>query len=192
MCWVGARKVTDERLNAGGRGLRDAAQVTDRAMAHTTPQVDSQGYVGEAGAASPLLVGTPTWYSWLETVTSFAFVSAHGRFTARKERPWRAGGYWKAYRKQAGHLQTAYLGKSADLTLDRLTHVARQLAENQVPAAASTPDSAAAASALELLSTKLHIPALRPNLVARPHLIERLEAGLAGPLTLIAAPAGRT
>ncbi|MEZ4656341.1 MAG: LuxR C-terminal-related transcriptional regulator [Caldilineaceae bacterium] len=41
-----------------------------------------------------------------------------------------------------------------------------------------------------ILATKLYIPPTRPNLVARPRLIERLNAGLAGKLTLISAPAG--
>jgi LuxR family maltose regulon positive regulatory protein len=47
-----------------------------------------------------------------------------------------------------------------------------------------------------LLQTKLHIPPVRPKLVARPRLIERLNAGLttrggfARALTLISAPAG--
>jgi LuxR family maltose regulon positive regulatory protein len=49
-----------------------------------------------------------------------------------------------------------------------------------------------------LLQTKLYIPATRPDpaaglrtsLVPRPHLIERLNEGLAGKLTLISAPAG--
>jgi LuxR family maltose regulon positive regulatory protein len=41
-----------------------------------------------------------------------------------------------------------------------------------------------------LLSTKLYIPPPRPDLVARPRLIERLEAGTRGKLTLISAPAG--
>jgi ATP/maltotriose-dependent transcriptional regulator MalT len=43
---------------------------------------------------------------------------------------------------------------------------------------------------VELLSTKLFIPRLRPNLVPRPHLVERINAGLDRKLTLIAAPAG--
>ncbi len=43
---------------------------------------------------------------------------------------------------------------------------------------------------LSLLQTKLHIPALRPTLVARPRLLTRLNAGLQGKLTLVAAPAG--
>ncbi len=41
-----------------------------------------------------------------------------------------------------------------------------------------------------LLSTKLYIPPPRPDLVARPRLTERLEAGTHGKLTLVSAPAG--
>jgi LuxR family transcriptional regulator, maltose regulon positive regulatory protein len=41
-----------------------------------------------------------------------------------------------------------------------------------------------------LVVVKLFLPRLRPNLVSRPHLIERLNAGLHGKLALISAPAG--
>ncbi len=43
-----------------------------------------------------------------------------------------------------------------------------------------------------LLATKLYIPPLRPELVSRPRLIERLNEGLGAgrKLTLVAAPAG--
>lgn len=46
--------------------------------------------------------------------------------------------------------------------------------------------------AFQLLTTKLHRPQARPGLVSRPHLIDRLNAGLAAgcKLTLLAAPAG--
>lgn len=40
------------------------------------------------------------------------------------------------------------------------------------------------------MSTKLHIPALRPGRVLRPRLLQRLNAGLAGKVNLISAPAG--
>jgi LuxR family maltose regulon positive regulatory protein len=45
---------------------------------------------------------------------------------------------------------------------------------------------------MQLLATKLYIPPLRPNLVPRPRLVERLNAGLRSghKLTLISAPAG--
>src|SRR5713101_2942518 len=41
-----------------------------------------------------------------------------------------------------------------------------------------------------LLATKLNIPRLRPNVVLRPRLIERLNEGLHRKLALISAPAG--
>lgn len=41
-----------------------------------------------------------------------------------------------------------------------------------------------------LLTTRLYFPPARPALVPRSRLVERLEKGLSGPLTLISAPAG--
>src|SRR2546422_1240153 len=41
-----------------------------------------------------------------------------------------------------------------------------------------------------ILATKLYIPRLRPHVVIRPRLLERLNEGLHCKLTLIAAPAG--
>ena len=41
-----------------------------------------------------------------------------------------------------------------------------------------------------LLSTKLHLPRPRAQLVPRSHLVERLQQGVAGALTLVSAPAG--
>ena len=44
----------------------------------------------------------------------------------------------------------------------------------------------------DLLQTKLYVPVIRPNLVPRPHLIDRLNHGLHSghKLTLLSAPAG--
>ncbi len=44
--------------------------------------------------------------------------------------------------------------------------------------------------AAPLLTTKLHVPSIRPELVARPRLVERLKEGLQRRLTLVSAPAG--
>lgn len=41
-----------------------------------------------------------------------------------------------------------------------------------------------------LITTKLYIPSTRPELVPRPHLIERVNEGLRRKLTLLSAPAG--
>lgn len=43
---------------------------------------------------------------------------------------------------------------------------------------------------MPILATKLYLPPSRPHVVLRPRLIERLNAGLHGKLTLVAAPAG--
>ena len=43
---------------------------------------------------------------------------------------------------------------------------------------------------LPLVATKLYLPPTRPTLVPRSRLTERLQTGLAGPLTLLSAPAG--
>lgn len=75
-----------------------------------------------------LTVDTPRWYDWLASATSFSFASDACTFTARKERFQRGGWYWKAYCWQAGKLHRVYLGKSQDLTLERLTVAAHSLA----------------------------------------------------------------
>jgi predicted ATPase/DNA-binding CsgD family transcriptional regulator len=84
----------------------------------------------QGGQDDRLSVGTPAWYAWLSTARTFAFRSAFGIFTARKERASnkRGGWYWRAYRKRAGTLHRAYLGKSEEMTLDRLNIVAMTLA----------------------------------------------------------------
>jgi LuxR family maltose regulon positive regulatory protein len=151
-----------------------------------------------------LLVETPAWYAWLEATSTFAFTSQAGTFTARKERAGnqRGGWYWKAYRTQHGKLTSLYLGKAETLTLARLQAVAQALADALVETAPDTdadearPSVQAATPGLRsdaltpLLSTKLHRPLPRAQLVRRPHLTARLTQGVMGPLTLVSAPAG--
>ena len=43
---------------------------------------------------------------------------------------------------------------------------------------------------MPILATKLYIPPPRSKIVLRPHLVERLNAGLHHKLILISAPAG--
>jgi len=104
-------------------------------MARTTAQVNGATLILPGHDASAITVGTPAWFAWLEQATTFTFTSPAGRFTARKERQARGGGYWKAYRTAHGTLHRVYLGKAQDLTLDRLTHAAMTLAVAAAPAA---------------------------------------------------------
>jgi LuxR family maltose regulon positive regulatory protein len=55
---------------------------------------------------------------------------------------------------------------------------------------ASTPRSAHASARDVLLATKLHLPRLRPDLLARPRLIHQLNRAAAHELVLVSTPAG--
>jgi LuxR family maltose regulon positive regulatory protein len=167
-------------------------------MARTSARVEGATLVAApgfplAGTASTITVDTPAWFAWLEDATAFTFTSPSGSFSAHKERRTRGGWYWKAYRTANGTLHRVYLGKTEDLTLERLERAAVTLATASTPAA---PQPVAprtvppAAMPLDLLATKLFVPPARAHLVPRPRLFDRLQRGLQGKLTLIAAPAG--
>jgi LuxR family transcriptional regulator, maltose regulon positive regulatory protein len=149
--------------------------------------------------STALTVGSPAWATWLadDAVRSFSFQSPDGSYTARKERRQRGGTYWVAYRTAAGRQHKTYLGKAEELTPRRLAEVATALARTVAaddgtrhvsdPSGASTNRG----GDLLLLATKLFAPRPRPDLVARPRLLSRLDAGLeGGSCTLLSAPAG--
>src|SRR6516162_6379147 len=82
-------------------------------VARTTPFVRFDTlHHQQNGQENFLIVGTPAWYAWLNTATTFAFSSDYGSFTARKEPAGNKRGaeYWKAYRTRNGKLHRAYLG----------------------------------------------------------------------------------
>ena len=153
-----------------------------------------------------LMVGTPVWFTWLETATTFAFTSDAGTFTARKERAGnqRGGWYWKAYRTKYGKHSSLYLGKTETLTLERLNTVAQALAHASsgnegeatdmerpgLPTEEMDRRTITGVSADPLLATKLYVPRPPVQLVRRPRLVERLQQILERQLILIAAPAG--
>jgi LuxR family maltose regulon positive regulatory protein len=109
-------------------------------MARTTPVVQGEILTWYVDAHErQIRVGTPAWYAWLEEVSTFAFLGSMGTFTARKEPKSLGRAYWRAYRKRNGKLHRAYLGKSEDITLERLNAVAVVLVGT--PAGAETFDA---------------------------------------------------
>jgi predicted ATPase/DNA-binding CsgD family transcriptional regulator len=98
-------------------------------MTHSIPKAHD-GYLQQlATQGIPLdsiTIGTEAWFNWLEQHHSFSFETGNLRFTARKEQ--RPGGwYWYAYRRSQGRLHSVYLGRSEELTLERLNTTAQAL-----------------------------------------------------------------
>ncbi len=172
-----------------------------------------------------IIPDSPAWFAWLDQASSFAFSGKSGRYTVCKEAKQRGERYWSAYLVTGEQLTKKYLGKTSDLTLARLEHLAGLLSTAQTagvqrgqetPALSagsetqvSAPASPAATDADDevdtarhsllarrrdplppLLATKLHVPRPRTPLVPRAYLVQRLQQGIAGPLTLVSAPAG--
>lgn len=150
-----------------------------------------------------LRVGSAAWYAWLNEADtcSFTYQSPEGTLTARREQ--RHGcRYWYAYRSQQGHLAKTYLGKSEELTEERL-HTAALLLQKEgatrVPPASTLPTTQLAGIArptnfsvppLHLLTTKISVPPARPNIVKRTRLVQWMNTAVQGTLTLVVAPAG--
>jgi hypothetical protein len=80
-------------------------------------------------------VGTPEWWEWVSSdkAESFRFECDHGvkGYRARKESiKSRSGSFWYAYKRIEGKLRKRYLGKSEELTLERLESAAYDLAKS--------------------------------------------------------------
>ncbi|MBV9229552.1 MAG: LuxR family transcriptional regulator, partial [Chloroflexi bacterium] len=164
-----------------------------------------------------IVLDSPAWFAWLAQVPSFAFTGKRGSYTARKETK-HGDLYWYAYLRTGEKLTKKYLGRTADLTIARLEDVAGMMqadraaaldtepsmpkaskghgssetvdADAGVPLTPRVPKSTRRDPLTPLLATRLHLPHPRAQLVSRSHLVERLQEGVAGPLTLISAPAG--
>ncbi len=131
----------------------------------STVLVEHALLVQSDGNANQIPIGSPAWYAWLTGATAFAFRSSNGTFTAHKEQRGPSQSYWKAYRRRAGKLHRVYLGRSQDLTLDRLNTAAAELAGEITQAAQPAldrdhpaSDALDSAQSLHLLSTKLTVP----------------------------------
>src|SRR5579884_2541033 len=133
-------------------GNRSDEQLCDsREEAAMTPTIQGETLIyRQDGQEQVLTVDTAAWFAWLETASTFSFVSETGSFTARREQAGhkRGGWYWEAYRKQHGKLSSRYLGKSESITLARLQTVAQALADALVETVPDTDAGAAVPSAL--------------------------------------------
>jgi predicted ATPase/DNA-binding CsgD family transcriptional regulator len=83
------------------------------------------------GSPTQIRLDSPEWFAWLQTASTLTFQSEQGSFTARKERAGNRRGspYWRAYHTRQGRLRRIYLGRSEELTFQRLSTVAERLGE---------------------------------------------------------------
>src|SRR5262245_5963184 len=149
----------------------------------------------EHGNNAPLLTaGDETaWQAWLEAHSGFAFAGRAGRINLRKEARKGGAGYWYAYRRHGRRTLKRYLGRSAELTPERLEAAAAALASAHEPAQTFVGDTFVPQPSSDpppLLTPKLQLPRLPGGLVARERLLAQLDAGLERKLTLLVAPAG--
>lgn len=158
-------------------------------MARTTPRVEQDHLVLPTGRNAPVQVGSPQWFSWLaeEGNSSFFFANDAGSYTARKERRKRGGWYWIAYRSRAGRLAKTYIGRSEDLTPERLREVTQQLTGQR------QADHKRNTSSYPVIAARFTPPPLSTRmsrLLERTALLRCLDESLRVKLTLVTAPAG--
>jgi LuxR family maltose regulon positive regulatory protein len=89
-----------------------------------TPKVIGTWFYHAEGA---IAIGSEEWWQWLQLGRSFYFEAPEGTFTAGKERRKGKDNFWYAYRRSSMRLHKVYLGRTEDLTMDRLVEVARRL-----------------------------------------------------------------
>jgi LuxR family transcriptional regulator, maltose regulon positive regulatory protein len=147
--------------------------------------------------ASRLLPEEEGWQQWLQEHRSFAFHGRNGQINLLKEKRSRGeNDYWYAYQRHGRQMVKHYVGRSVQLSMDRLEQIATLLAKKDGATASpsSPPESAVSAfSPLQfepLLLPKLQLPRIQKTLLRREQLLQTLDKGLECALTLISAPAG--
>src|SRR5260370_33023163 len=94
------------------------------------------------GETLTLIPESQEWFAWLAGIPSFAFEGRAGRFTARRETKQRGESYWIAYQRVGGKLRKRYLGRTSDLTAEKLQATARSMRAR--PSSPACTDASAA------------------------------------------------
>ena len=80
-------------------------------------------------------VGDTRWQQWLDSddSKSFRFEDCDAPYTCKKENPSGKNAYWYGYRKVAGKLHKRYIGKSSEVTIERLVEIGELLKVSPEP-----------------------------------------------------------
>src|SRR5262249_2567532 len=154
-----------------------------------------------------LVVGSPDWFTWLDTATGFVFAAAGETFAAYKDSG-TDGVCWMAQYRRGRRVLSAPLGQSEELAIDRLQTVALLLTDRASaararcggPSGQTTPANQhrqiqggrrqGGRLPADILVTKLSPPCLAASLIVRKRVHDRMRQALQRPLAVISAPAG--
>lgn len=156
------------------------------------------------GQNNLIQVGSAAWNNWLNEHAGFVYESSAGHFTARREVR-RGKDYWYGYRRREGKLSKTYLGKTGELTREKLEQASAHLA-GEMPLSSlaggniqTNPASKKPTQWTETLTggsagdeypfrvlTNIKAPPLPPGLIPRTHLTQKINT----PVAFICAPSG--
>lgn len=139
-----------------------------------------------------LRIETPEWFAWLAESGRFSYCGENGKFTAQSEVR-RRQSYWYAYRRSGGKLSKIYLGRTEELTFERLERACVELSgkalykdSEALPAESPAAFPPIGPTPSLLPPGKVNVPVPPYILVRRPRLVKQITT----PLTVIHAPSG--
>src|SRR5260370_15517251 len=155
----------------------------------------------DTSASAPPEVGSHPWFSWLESTQRYTVATTEGVYYARKmqrSKRW----YWYMHKRAGVRVCTAYLGKSADITYERLSAVVQRLAAAGSVGTPAAPrlrwrrEQGTASAPVEErggwpMSRPSHfpdippVPELRADSIRPQSVFERLAGVATPPLTLV-------
>ncbi len=126
--------VTSKAANSrgGGRGRSTSSQPQRSSKAQVLAVVEYAGegryvVISPRGGLLPFEPGSPRWFAWLSSCSSFRFVGKLGRLTAHREVERVRQGTWRAHRNIRNHTYNVHLGVTEELTIAALEQAAATL-----------------------------------------------------------------
>ena len=94
-----------------------------------------RGSTFELPSGKVIEIGDTRWQQWLDSddSKSFRFEDCDAPYTCKKENPSGNNAYWYGYRKVAGKLHKRYIGKSTEVTVERLIEIGELLKVSPEP-----------------------------------------------------------
>ena len=123
-------KATNSRRSRRGRTKSSQPQRPSKAQVLALVEYAGEGHyvvISPKGGLLPFEPGSPAWFAWLSTCSSFRFVGKLGRLTAHREVERVRKGTWRAHRNIRNHTYNVHLGVTEELTLAALEQAAAGL-----------------------------------------------------------------